>query len=140
MKIEEIKKVVQTINSSNIYELLKENNLNVVYSDILNNRKLDATLFENIILIKSNLTPEYEQFILYHELGHFLLHFQSEERYSFYLSKYKNRIENEANIFSFLCLTRDMDLTNTNIIELSVQLGIPSKIASKIYEYMLLSL
>ncbi|MEG2751371.1 MAG: hypothetical protein RR916_06160 [Anaerorhabdus sp.] len=44
MKIEEIKKVVQTINSSNIYELLKENNLNVVYSDILNNRKLDATL------------------------------------------------------------------------------------------------
>ena len=33
MKIEEIKKVVQTINSSNIYELLKENNLNVVYND-----------------------------------------------------------------------------------------------------------
>ncbi len=140
MKIEEIKNVVQSINCSNIYELLKENNLNVVYSDILNNRKLDATLFENIILIKSNLTPEYEQFILFHELGHFLLHFQSDERYSFYLSKYKNRIENEANVFSFLCLTRDIDLTNTNIIELSQQLGIPSKIAQKIYDYMLISL
>lgn len=137
MKIDEINSAVQAITSSTIYEILKDYNLNLVYSDVLNNRKLDATLSENIILIKSNLTPEYEQFVLYHELGHYLLHLEQEAKFSFYLSKYKNRIENEANVFSFLCLTKDMDLNNTNIIELAEQVGIPSKIAVKIYEYLM---
>lgn len=139
MKIEEIIQVVQTIKSSNIYDVLKEYNLSIIYSEILNGKRFDATLSENFILIKSDLTPEYERFVLFHELGHYLLHHESGARFSFYLSKYKNRIENEANVFSFLCLTKNIDLMNINIIELSTSLGIPEKIAIKIYEYLRLS-
>lgn len=139
MKIEDILKTTQMIKSSNVYEVIKDYNLNVVYSEMLNNKKFDATLSGNIILIKTDLMPEYERFVLFHELGHYLLHQESDAKFSFYLSKYKNRIENEANAFSFLCLTKDIDLTNMNIIKLSVQLGIPEKIAIKIYDYLLLN-
>lgn len=55
-----------------------------------------------------------------HELGHYLLHHDDNMNFSFYLSKYKSKLETEANLFACICI-----LKNTNI---SKSLSLPSEL------------
>lgn len=137
MKIDEIFSAVNQLNSTNIYELLYDMGLKVSYCDALNKRKLDATLSDNIIPIKSNLEPEHEHFVLFHEYGHYLLHSNENRTFSFYLSKYKNKLENEANIFAFLCMMKDEYLYDVDVVSLAIHKGIPERIAISVYEHLI---
>lgn len=134
MRIDEIQKVVNQLNSNCVVDLLKQHGIKVAYCEALNKRKMDATLSDNVILIKTDLTAEHEEFILFHELGHYLLHFEKNRAFSFYLYRYKNRLENEANIFAFLCLLKEEELEDVNLIDFAIRKGVPSQIAVRVVE------
>ena len=139
MTIETIAKQIQNIQHICFSDLTSELGITVVYDERMNNKKNDAYLdiskdCEKTMFIKTNLEENYEKFIILHEIGHLLLHYSEGQTFSFYLSRYKWRLENEANMFAFLYLLKDEEVEDANIVDLAVHKGIPQQIAQKAYD------
>ncbi len=136
-----IDRVYQQVQSTKNYcidDLLSILNIEVFHDERMNNKKndafLDASDERNILFIKDNLNEDYERFVILHEIGHLLLHYDGTRTFSFYLSRYKWRVESEANMFAFLYLLKDEDLEDQNILNIAIHKGIPEQIAIKAYE------
>ena len=87
------KKVIQETGSDNIYDVLESLGIEINHKDF-KNVKTQSCLMKNYenhfsIFIRRNLDYRYEQFLLAHELGHYILH--HDENVSFY-SKYTTNI------------------------------------------------
>lgn len=141
--IQRISQQIQPIRNLSIDDLLRECEIEIFFDERMNNKKNDAFLDtsqgKKTLFIKTDLEKNYENFVILHEVGHFLLHYDGTRSFSFYLSRYKWRLENEANMFAFLFLLKDEDIEDQNIINIAIHKGIPEQIAIKSYESLVSS-
>lgn len=103
--------------------------------------KMDALLRifnkQAIIFVKPDLDENYQKFVLYHEIGHYLIHYNPCMEYHFLAERYRNRTEAEANYFGCYCLLVDEDIQDICVPSLLMNKGVPEKIAYDFWEYEL---
>ena len=125
---------VKILPSTNIYEVLYLFDIEIKETDLLKNRKCDSQIisFNGVtgIYIKQDLEEEYKQFLLWHELGHYLLHHDDNMNFNFYLSKYKSKLETEANLFACICILKNANISKSSSLTSELmQSGVPEQIA-----------
>lgn len=134
----EYERIISSFNTLNIDDMMNYLGIKLIYEETMNKNKMEAMLkiFNNhaLIFIKTNLDETYRRFVLYHEIGHYLLHYEIDGHYSYYTSKYKNKLENQANDFACECLLYDEDIEDINIIDLLICKGVPLNIAVRYCE------
>lgn len=140
MDLSVIQEKVKEATKYCVFDFLNNYNIKLVYDSQMDKTKMDSMLKilnnQSIIFMKTNLDETYKTFLIYHELGHYLLHYEKDMKYSFYLSRYKNRLELEANTFACLCLLENESCIDINIIELLNNKGVPNKLALQFYNYI----
>lgn len=140
MELAYLKKIAKENMGFCISDLLSNYNITLFYDHQMNKTKMDSMLKilnnHSVIFMKTNLDAVYEIFLIYHEIGHFLLHYEHDMKYSFFLSRYKNRLEVEANTFACFCLLENEDCTDVNIIDLLINKGVPKKLALQFFYYV----
>ena len=99
MTIEEL--VTHEINeyqTDNVREIIDYHDLSIEYNDQLN-KACNSSIFlfhqTAYITIKSDLNPLYENFLLAHELGHYLMHYDENISFQFLLKTRKNSLERQ---------------------------------------------
>lgn len=127
MKFEEIMNCVNEHLVSDVYELLKELDIDIAYDNDLAGNK-ECRIFSckdgNCVFIKENLNPLYEQFLLLHEMGHYLMHYGV----STYFTP-AGRLEHEANMFVCLWLIKN-DIDSTQYYDqYLIGCGVPISVA-----------
>lgn len=141
MTAEQISNLIRTIPERGIYELLDLENIQIVEDVRMARRKCDSTILaaEGLIgiFLKPDLTEEYRQFLLWHEFGHYKLHYDKNMCFNFYLSRYNWKTEQEANLFAAMGLLKDEMLEDQNIISLLTHKGMPEPIAVKLVEFLI---
>lgn len=135
MNIEyKVKDLIKKYNTSNIKELVDHLDISIEYQDF-KARTLDSRLIihnsQGFIFIRNDLDYSYENFLIAHELGHYILHYDEEISFHFLRRVYKTRLEREANEFACRLLLHN-ELDNIKEIEntefLIREKGIPLKI------------
>lgn len=136
MDVGKIKKLVDNLPSDNIYECLYYQNIQIIESEQLSKRKCDSAIISSEnntgIFIKPDIPEEYRQFLLWHEYGHYCLHYDPDMHFNFYLSRFKWKSEQEANTFAVLAILKNEDLESVSVINLLIRKGVPAEIADKV--------
>ena len=119
-------------NTDNVRDLVDYHNITIQYNDILN-KNSDSTLVviegKPYLTLKFDLDPLYENFLLAHELGHFLLHYDDNISFTYLLRTRKTALEREANEFACRLLLYDINIKEVENMEFVVkEKGIPLKI------------
>lgn len=135
MNIEyKVKDLIKKNNTSNIKELVDHLDISIEYQDF-KAKTLDSRLMivdsKGYIFVRSDLDCAYENFLIAHELGHYVLHFDKDISFNFLRRVYKTRLEREANEFACRLLLHN-ELHNIKEIEniefLVKEKGIPLKV------------
>lgn len=135
MNIEyKVKDLIKKYNTSNIKELVDHLDISIEYQDF-KAKTLDSRLMivdsKGYIFVRSDLDCAYENFLIAHELGHYVLHFDKDISFNFLRRVYKTRLEREANEFACRLLLHN-ELHNIKEIEniefIVKEKGIPLKI------------
>ena len=135
MNIEyKIKDLIKKYNTSNVKELVDHLDISIEYQNF-KAKTLDSRLIihnsQGFIFIRNDLDYSYENFLIAHELGHYILHYDENISFHFLRRVYKTRLEREANEFAYRLLLND-ELNNIKEIEniefLVKEKGIPLKI------------
>lgn len=135
MNIEyKVKDLIKKYNTSNIKELVDHLDISIEYQDF-KAKTLDSRLMivdsKGYIFVRSDLDCAYENFLIAHELGHYVLHFDKDISFNFLRRVYKTRLEREANEFACRLLLHN-ELHNIKEIEniefLVKEKGIPLKV------------
>jgi len=121
----------KTLNVKEIADLL---NISIQYQDF-KAKTLDSRLMivdsKGYIFVRSDLDCAYEHFLIAHELGHYVLHFDKDISFNFLRRVYKTRLEREANEFACRLLMYE-ELHNIKGIEniefIVKEKGIPLKV------------
>lgn len=108
MNIEyKVKDLIKKYNTSNIKELVDHLDISIEYQDF-KAKTLDSRLMivdsKGYIFVRSDLDCAYENFLIAHELGHYVLHFDENISFNFLRRVYKTRLEREANEFAIRLL------------------------------------
>lgn len=123
---------ISLYHTDNIKELIDIHNIQITYNDQMNKDSDSSLLVINknaYITLKSELDPLYENFLLAHELGHYLLHYDDNISFYFLLKTRKNALEREANEFAFRILFHDININEIENIEFVLkEKGIPIQI------------
>lgn len=135
MNIEyKVKDLIKKYNTSNIKELVDHLDISIEYQDF-KAKTLDSRLMivdsKGYIFVRNDLDCAYENFLIAHELGHYVLHFDKDISFNFLRRVYKTRLEREANEFACRLLLHN-ELHNIKEIEniefLVKEKGIPLKV------------
>lgn len=135
MNIEyKVKDLIKKYNTSNIKELVDHLDISIEYQDF-KAKTLDSRLMivdsKGYIFVRSDLDCAYENFLIAHELGHYVLHHDENISFNFLRRVYKTRLEREANEFAIRLLMYD-ELHNIKELEniefIVKEKGIPLKI------------
>ena len=135
MNIEyKVKDLIKKYNTSNIKELVDHLDISIEYQDF-KAKTLDSRLMivdsKGYIFVRSDLDCAYENFLIAHELGHYVLHYDENISFNFLRRVYKTRLEREANEFAIRLLMFE-ELHNIKDIEniefIVKEKGIPLKI------------
>lgn len=135
MNIEyKVKDLIKKYNTSNIKELVDHLNISIEYQDF-KAKTLDSRLMivdsKGYIFVRSDLDCAYENFLIAHELGHYVLHHDENISFNFLRRVYKTRLEREANEFAIRLLMYE-ELHNIKELEniefIVKEKGIPLKI------------
>lgn len=132
--------VIKLYHTNNVRELIDYYDISIQYCDKLNHQ-CDSSLLviqkQAYITLKTDLDPLYENFLLAHELGHYLIHYDDNMSFSFLLKTRKNALEREANEFACRLLLQDINIKEIENIEFSIQeKGIPLKIWYSVNEFI----
>lgn len=135
MNIEyKVKDLIKKYNTSNIKELVDHLDISIEYQDF-KAKTLDSRLMivdsKGYIFVRSDLDCAYENFLIAHELGHYVLHFDKDISFNFLRRVYKTRLEREANEFAArLLMYKELhNIKDIENIEFIVkEKGIPLKI------------
>lgn len=127
-----VNNVIDINKTNNIYQLLEIMGIEINYKDFKNN-KTQSCLIKNFegqytIFLRRNLDYRYEQFLLAHELGHFVLHTDEQVSFYFLAGLYANRLEREANRFACRLLLADVDINDMKYMDMNFiikEKGIP---------------
>ena len=135
MNIEyKIKDLIKKYNTSNVKELVDHLDISIEYQDF-KAKTLDSRLMivdsKGYIFVRSDLDCAYENFLIAHELGHYVLHHDENISFNFLRRVYKTRLEREANEFAIRLLMYE-ELHNIKELEniefIVKEKGIPLKI------------
>ena len=135
MNIEyKVKDLIKKYNTSNIKELVDHLDISIEHQDF-KAKTLDSRLMivdsQGYIFVRSDLDCAYENFLIAHELGHYVLHFDENISFNFLRRVYKTRLEREANEFAIRLLMYE-ELHNIKDIEniefIVKEKGIPLKV------------
>jgi Zn-dependent peptidase ImmA (M78 family) len=135
MNIEyKVKDLIKKYNTSNIKELVDHLDISIEYQDF-KAKTLDSRLMivdsKGYIFVKSDLDCAYENFLIAHELGHYVLHYDENISFNFLRRVYKTRLEREANEFAIrLLMYKELhNIKELENIEFIVkEKGIPLKV------------
>lgn len=137
---QEVEQLVNTYNTNNVREIAEYLNIAIEYQDF-RAKTLDSRLIINdgagYIFIRPGLDCAYEQFLIAHELGHYILHYDENISFNFLRRIYKTRLEKEANTFAcFLLICDEYDNIKMcdNIEFIIKEKGIPLKIWYSIFD------
>ena len=137
MKFEEIIDCVNKHIDNDIYGLLNDLDVDIVYdNDLAGNEecRIFSCADGNCVFIKEKLNPLYEQFLLLHELGHYLMHYGM----STYFTP-AGRLEHEANTFVCLWLIRNDICSAQCYDQYLINCGVPVNVAldfqDTLYQY-----
>ena len=138
--LEYVLDIIETYHTDNIRELIDYCGIDIQYNDELN-KTTDANLLiinkQAYITLKTDLDPLYENFLLAHELGHYILHYDDNISFSFLRRTKKNALEREANEFACRLLLSDITIQETDNIEFIIkEKGIPLKIWRMVCDYI----
>lgn len=100
MNIEyKVKDLIKKYNTSNIKELVDHLDIFNEYQDF-KAKTLDSRLMivdsKGYIFVRSDLDCAYENFLIAHELGHYVLHFDKDISFNFLRRVYKTRLERRS--------------------------------------------
>ena len=120
--------------TSNVKEIADYLDVSIQYQDF-KAKTLDSRLMivdsKGYIFVRSDLDCAYENFLIAHELGHYVLHFDKDISFNFLRWVYKTRLEREANEFAVRLLMYE-ELHNIKELEniefIVKEKGIPLKI------------
>lgn len=120
--------------TSNVKEIVDHLDVSIQYQDF-KAKTLDSRLMivdsKGYIFVRNDLDCAYENFLIAHELGHYVLHFDKDISFNFLRRVYKTRLEREANEFAIRLLMYE-ELHNIKDIEniefIVKEKGIPLKI------------
>lgn len=135
MNIEyKVKDLIKKYNTSNIKELVDHLDISIEYQDF-KAKTLDSRLMivdsKGYIFVRSDLDCAYENFLIAHELGHYVLHYDENISFNFLRRVYKTRLEREANEFAIRLLMYE-ELHNIKELEniefIVKEKGIPLKV------------
>lgn len=135
MNIEyKVKDLIKKYNTSNIKELVDHLDISIEHQDF-KAKTLDSRLMivdsKGYIFVRSDLDCAYENFLIAHELGHYVLHFDENISFNFLRRVYKTRLEREANEFAIRLLMYE-ELHNIKELEniefIVKEKGIPLKV------------
>lgn len=118
-----VNNLIEKYKTKDVYELYDYLNIRIEKIDcnnILMNGN-DSLYFNNIagfevVFIRDDLDFNLEKFILYHELGHSVLHSFA---YAEFSKNYKNKYEKQANYFALKMM--NIDLNNPEIEGMSLE-------------------
>lgn len=135
MNIEyKVKDLIKKYNTSNIKELVDHLDISIEYQNF-KAKTLDSRLMivdsKGYIFVRSDLDCAYENFLIAHELGHYVLHHDENISFNFLRRVYKTRLEREANEFAIRLLMYE-ELHNIKELEniefIVKEKGIPLKV------------
>lgn len=135
MNIEyKVKDLIKKYNTSNIKELVDHLDISIEHQDF-KAKTLDSRLMivdsKGYIFVRSDLDCAYENFLIAHELGHYVLHHDENISFNFLRRVYKTRLEREANEFAIRLLMYE-ELHNIKELEniefIVKEKGIPLKV------------
>ncbi|MDL2276161.1 ImmA/IrrE family metallo-endopeptidase [Breznakia sp. OttesenSCG-928-G09] len=134
MNIKHIESTLQNYHHFTLEELLAFYNISILEENTLP-MNTDAMLINmNTLFMKKNLDISYQNFLILHELGHRILHYDQNISFNFSIRIKKNKLEREANTFACLFLLKDEEISNTNIINLLTTKGVPENIAFQFFD------
>lgn len=144
MRFAEILQKVKGLESDDIYELLNNRGVVIqhrpdlfIYSDsdarIITNPLGDTWIF---LRLRPGESPQYENFILWHELGHLVMEGKSAVSRSFSQNTSHQQGEIEANTFALLALISQRKSTPSNWYELAHKIGMPYLMLSELMNSM----
>ncbi|WP_270842759.1 ImmA/IrrE family metallo-endopeptidase [Faecalibacillus intestinalis] len=144
MNIEyKVKDLIKKYNTSNIKELVDHLDISIEYQDF-KAKTLDSRLMivdsKGYIFVRSDLDCAYENFLIAHELGHYVLHHDENISFNFLRRVYKTRLEREANEFAIrLLMYKELhNIKELENIEFIVkEKGIPLKVWYSLNEKIL---
>ena len=135
MNIEyKVKELIKKYNTSNVKELVDHLDISIEYQNF-KAKTLDSRLMivdsKGYIFVRSDLDCAYENFLIAHELGHYVLHHDENISFNFLRRVYKTRLEREANEFAIRLLMYE-ELHNIKELEniefIVKEKGIPLKV------------
>lgn len=137
---QEVEQLVNTYNTNNVREIAEYFNIAIEYQEF-RAKTLDSRLIisdgAGYIFIRPDLDSAYENFLIAHELGHYILHYDENISFNFLRRIYKTRLEKEANTFACLlliCEEYDNIKMCDNIEFILKEKGIPLKIWYSIFD------
>lgn len=127
-KVQEFKSynsVKEILDILNIEIITKEIKSKTIQSQLIITEDGYASVF-----VSSSIEDEnYINFLLAHELGHYILHYDTDVSFSFISRIYKTRLEKEANLFACELLMSNENIKQQENIEFIVkEKGIPLKV------------
>lgn len=129
--------------TSSVKEIADHLDISIQYQDF-KAKTLDSRLMivdsKGYIFVRSDLDCAYENFLIAHELGHYVLHYDRNISFNFLRRVYKTRLEREANEFAIRLLMFE-ELHNIKDIEniefIVKEKGIPLKVWYSLNEKIL---
>lgn len=129
--------------TSSVKEIADHLDISIQYQDF-KAKTLDSRLMivdsKGYIFVRSDLDCAYENFLIAHELGHYVLHYDENISFNFLRRVYKTRLEREANEFAIRLLMFE-ELHNIKDIEniefIVKEKGIPLKVWYSLNEKIL---
>lgn len=107
-----VRKLIKRHGTANPYTIAKEMGITIVYEDLGTvNGYYNSQIRDKQIHVNQNLSKHEELFTVYHELGHAVMHPNTNTPFlikSTHLSV--SKLENEANAFAMYFLISDEDL------------------------------
>ena len=124
--------IVNNYNTTNIKEICDYLDIEIAYTEF-KAKTLESRLMivdgNGYIFVRPNLDERYENFLIAHELGQYILHYDKNINFNFLKRIYKTRLEKEANEFAIRLLTYGINLNDYDNLEfLAKEKGIPLKI------------
>lgn len=124
--------IVNNYNTTNIKEICDYLDIEIAYTEF-KAKTLESRLMiidgNGYIFVRPNLDERYENFLIAHELGHYILHYDKNINFNFLKRIYKTRLEKEANSFACKLLMSDINIKEQeNIDFIAMEKGIPLKV------------
>ena len=140
MKIESIYEAVKKLKSNNIYELLDMFEIEINYNPLLIPHRRDSIIIcegsRCAVFMKPIADTNYREFLLWHELGHYILHYHPTLKMNYRLTTYRELLEQEANLFAVFGVLVGEDLTDTHGIDAAIRHGVPPLVAADIFKLL----